>query len=155
MICQDLCRMVRALCRVQYLKKFGNLSVVLGNGGRKLLCRFFFQTCVASPTQFLMKNMSWNIQVLWKVVESRKKFSVNISRSGWQNSVGSECVRDGSCNVLLKDKASHTGNMWAHSFESKSLKIWIYMFNIGRWFAVMWFERPELFFESFDCSWWC
>lgn len=63
MICQDLCRMVRALCRVQYLKKFGNLSVVLGNGGRKLLCRFF-------------SKHVWQVQhsFSWKICHEISKF---------------------------------------------------------------------------------
>lgn len=108
MICQDLCRMVRALCKVQYLKKFGRPQRCVGKWWKEAPVQVFLKHVWANPTQFLIKNTSWNIQVLWKVVESRKIFSVNISRSGWQNSVGSECVRDGSCNVLLKDKASHT-----------------------------------------------
>ena len=46
--------MVRALCRVQYLKKFGKLRVVSGKGGRKLLYKFHSK-CVANPRPLMEK----------------------------------------------------------------------------------------------------
>ncbi len=93
--------MVRALCRVQYLKKFGKLRVVSGKGGRKLLYKFHskcVKMCGKSKTSHgKIRNGTpkffgnWFNQLRFFFGEH---FQVQVTKIPW--------------DLLLKDEANHT-----------------------------------------------